>query len=303
MIDIAAAVISEKEKKIKSWPVNANHASQAGHPCTKYLVLYRTHSQDRPMHEVGLQFIFDRGNAIEPIALREIEDAGFRVVEQQRPYEWKELQLTGRIDAKISVNGGLYPLEVKALSPYDFPKLNGVEDFMASGKIWLMKYPAQLMLYMLMEGIDQGVFYIKNGLNWWPKCIWVDLDYDYADGVVRRLEAVNKHVAEGTQPEGINDPGLCPDCDFFHICLPEIRREALAIEDDPELEAQIERWEELKSANAEYKKLDDLLKKKLEGKERAVIGNYLIMGKYTDRKGYTVESSTYWRKTIKRLEV
>ena len=36
--------------------------------------------------------------------LREVEDAGFKIVEQQRPFEWQQFRLAGHIDAKIAMN-------------------------------------------------------------------------------------------------------------------------------------------------------------------------------------------------------
>ena len=302
MIDIAEAVKETKAKGIKVYPQHKNRASEIGHPCAKYLTLLRTNWADRSPHDVGLQFIFDRGNAVEERALSDIAKAGFRVVETQRPFEWKEYELTGMIDAKVEADGGLYPLEVKALSPYVWPSLNTIEDFHRSNRLWIRKYPAQLMIYLLMAEEERGIFYIVNGMNWEPKCVWVELDYEYADKILNKIKAVNQHIKDGTFPEGIADPDICPDCPFISTCLPEIIRDPISIDDDPELEEELERWEELKPYNKEYEKLDKALKVKLEGIEQALVGNFLIMGKYQERKGYTVEDTTYWRKSVKRLE-
>lgn len=300
--DIAQAVLERKRAEIKQWPINSNRASEAGHPCIRYLVYLRTRWQDRSLHGVSLQLIFERGRVMEAQALKEIQEAGFEVVEQQRPYSWPELELTGYIDGQVEVDGKRYPIEVKSLSPYDFPHLNSIQDFLSSDKIWLRKYPAQLNLYLLMEGVESGILYIKNALTWEPKCIWVELDYDYADRIVRKLEEVNRHVEEGTVPEGINDADICPDCPFFHICLPEIKGQDLPIEDDSELISLLSEWEELKPLAARYNEIDGLLKKRLEGVEKAIVGNWLITGKYVERKGYTVEPGVYWQRKIRKID-
>jgi len=238
---------------------------------------------------------------MEEQALREIKEAGFEVVEQQRPYSWPELQLNGHIDGKVRINGELYPLEIKSINPYDFVKVGGTNDFIRSDKIWLRKYPAQIMLYLLMEGAERGILYLKNALTWEPKTIWVDLDYNYTDRIIKKLEEVNRHIENGTLPEGINDADICPDCPFFHLCLPELYGEELPIQDDSELEAILMEWESLKPAYSRYQELDKELKKRLEGVEKAIIGEWLITGKYVERKGYTVEPGIYWQRKIRRL--
>ena len=302
MEDIAQTVIEHKTKQIKTYPVNANHASQAGHPCERYLVLLRTHWQERTLPDVGLQFVFDGGNMIERMALRELEDAGFELVEQQRAFSWPELELTGRLDMKLRLDGALIPVEVKGLNHWDFEKLNTMEDFLRSPKPWIRKYPAQLILYMLMAGdSEEGIFYLKDKLNYRPKAITIKLDYDYGEMICRKLERVNKHVKDGTGPDQIDDPDVCARCDFLHICLPEIRRSALETVDDPDLEAKLERYEELKPLKAEYETLDREFKKLFKGRERLMIGNYLITGKEVIRKGYKVPDSTYWQKKIMHL--
>jgi CRISPR/Cas system-associated exonuclease Cas4 (RecB family) len=300
--DIAQKVIEHKAKGIKNYPHNSNRASEAGHPCERYLVLARTHWNEKPLHDVGLEFIFQGGNMIEKMAFRELEDAGYEIVEQQKPFEWKELELTGRLDAKLRLNGSLIPLEIKGLQPWDAERLNTIEDFFTSKKTWIRKYPAQLMLYMLMDGgSEEGIFYIKNKQNYRPKAIPIILDYEYAEGVCKKLERVNQHVKEGTLPDQVDDPEVCQFCSFLLQCLPDIKRDSLEMIEDPELEEKLIRREELALARTEYERLDKEISKIVKGKEKLMVGDFLITGKETPRKGYMVEDSSYWAKKIVRL--
>ncbi|KKL85844.1 hypothetical protein LCGC14_1950700, partial [marine sediment metagenome] len=194
--DIITPVYEQKKKRIKLYPQHVNRASQAGHPCERYLVFCRTKWEERLLHDVGLEFIFEGGNMIEKMAERELEDAGFTIIEQQKPFAWKEFELTGHLDFKILNNGETYPVEVKGLNMFDFDKLDCIEDFFRSKKVWIKGYPAQLALYMLMDNKQLGVFYIKRTPGFRPKAIWLHLDYTFAEDILKKLERINKHVKE-----------------------------------------------------------------------------------------------------------
>ena len=64
---IVEKILQSKERKIKGYPVNSNRASDLGVPCVRYHVLNRTRWQEKALHDVGLQFVFDMGNEIEEI--------------------------------------------------------------------------------------------------------------------------------------------------------------------------------------------------------------------------------------------
>lgn len=299
--DLAAAVLESKRRKIRNYPQRWNRASEVGHPCERYLVLCRTNWQDRLLHGPELEFIFDGGRMIEDMAIRELQDAGFQIIEQQRAFEWPALELTGHLDAKVVWEGRAYPLEIKGLNHQDAERLNTLRDFLESPKPWIRKYPAQLTMYLLNTNSELGAFYIKDKLTFVPKVVWVELDYDYAEELCKKLERVNTHVKSGTRPDPCDDPEVCRTCAFLHICLPEVKATAIEMPDDEELEAKLLRREELTAAKAEYEALDREIKKALEGKERAIVGDFLVTGKWVERKGYTVEPSRYWQSKIARL--
>lgn len=300
-MDIAQTLIANKEAEIQIRPQHTNTAYNCGHDCLRYLVLCRTRWEDRQKHNVTLQSIFSRGNAIEDYTIAELKKAGFKITDEQHYYTWKDIELTGHIDAMITIDGQKYPLEIKGLSPFYIDKLNSEADMRESDRVWVRQYPPQLQMYMLMSGKEHGIFILVNALTWIPKQITVDLDYDYADQIVKRLESVNQHVKDGTLPPGVDDMEICPDCAFFHICLPAIIQDSLTIEDDPQLAQDLARREELKEAHKEYEAIDKRIRPRLEGVERAIIGDYLVTGKWISRKAHQVAESQQWRKTIKRI--
>ncbi len=299
--DIVTPVYEYKRSKIRNYPQHKNRASECGHPCIRYLVFCRTRWEDRLLHKPELEFIFDGGMMIEDMAIRELQEAGIKIIEQQRSFEWKALELTGRLDAKVLIDGVAYPLEIKGLNHYDFEKLNTIEDFHRSSKVWVRGYPAQLMMYMLNTNSELGCFYLKDKLTFQPKQIWVELDYDYAEGICKKLELVNKHVKEGTLPEGVDDYDICHMCSFVHICLPEIKQKALEFVEDPDFEEKLLRREELTQYVKEYNALDKDIKNQLEGKDKIMVGDFMISGSWVERKGYFVEDGKYWRVKITRL--
>ena len=62
-------------------------ASSLGHPCTRYLTLSAPTGRRR-FTRPSLQMVFDIGNDVEDRVLRDLKDAGFTVIEQQRAFAW-----------------------------------------------------------------------------------------------------------------------------------------------------------------------------------------------------------------------
>jgi hypothetical protein len=72
----------------------------------------------------------------------------------------------------------------------------------------------------------------------------------------------------------------------------------IEILDEVEIEETIKRYEELKPIVSEYNKLDKKWKEAVKEKEKVMVGNYLITGKWIERKGHVVEDGKFWKSTI-----
>jgi hypothetical protein len=307
MIEIAKKVIEAKQSQIKLYPRDVNRASDAGHPCLRYLVFSRIAWDKKKPYDVGLQFIFDRGVAAERTIDEELRIAGFKVVEAERTYEDKALELRGTIDRKIELNGKRIPLEYKTVSPRDFDSIATVDDMIESKKIYIKQWPAQLMLYMLLSGSPDGVFYIKNALTWYPKDIWVKLNdhMDYIFRLIDKLKTVNQWVKKGQAPDTWpEDFSICSGCGFLLYCGAEVHfgKEA-EIYHRPELEALLEEREELKDLKERYEEVDRKIKDYFKGVEKAIVGRFLIEGKEVVRETPPQPARTdrYWKITIKAV--
>jgi hypothetical protein len=309
---IVERIMAAKQKKIKQYPVNSNRASDLGHPCVKYHVLNRTRWQEKELHDATLQAVFDLGNEFEQIIMKDLNEAGIPVIEQQRPFEWREYQITGHIDGKLLVDGEIVPFDAKSCSPFVFDYISDINSLKRGKYPYLRKYPTQLNLYMLMSNHERGLLLFKNKVSGLYKEVWMDLDYELGEETLQRAEAINRHLAEGTEPEPINDPFWCNDCPYVHICRPAITGTEFEILDDNRIAEMLDRLEELKPYVQEHKQLDDELKKILEGKEKLLVGNWIVTGKWMERKGYDIPSeikekyvtvTKYWKRNIEKVTV
>ena len=314
--DIPALLDAQTAKSIKSWPHEWNRASEAGHPCVRFLVLSRTSNHLRALHDVGLQRIFDEGKIQEKALFREIEDAGLKVINQQRPYSEASVQLKGTVDGLLDLEVQKPPLELKSCSPNVFAAIRDMapEDMLRAKYSWIRKYPAQILLYMLMEGSELGLMVFKNKTTG-EKCQKVfrleGAMLEYTESILKKLEAVNAHVAAGTEPEAklIDD---CKGCAFCKTaCFPGADYgPGIDILDDPELSVKLDRRGELEPLAKEFDGLDKEIKDGFKGKPGAVVGGWMIESKGYEttqydipkeiKAGYAVKKQAY-RTSIERL--
>lgn len=309
---IVEKILEAKQAKVRQWPVNANRASELGHPCLRYLVLNRTRWQEKALYDARVQMIFDMGRAVEDLVFQDLREAGFTIVEQQRAFSWAKYQITGSIDFKLAIDSEVYPCEVKSAAPHPFESINSVVDMLKHKYLYMRKYPAQLTLYLLMDNKEHGLFLFKNKSTGELKEVWMDLDMDFAESLVQKAEAINKHVAEGTLPAPMEyTEDICGDCPFVHICLPDRIGKEVQVTDDAELLSLVTRYFELKPGATEYDQVNDRINKLVQGRDKILVGDYFIQGKWIERKIYEVpdevkqkyaDTSRSWKKDIIKVE-
>jgi len=307
-ISIADLILNSKAKRIRRIPHRANWASGLGHPCLRYLVYERTHWEEKKLHGSVLQSIFDLGNDFESIVLRELNEAGLDIIEQQQSFFWKKYEISGHVDGKLVMFDKAIPVEIKSMSPYVFGSIDNIADMKYHKYDHIRGYLAQLNLYMLLDGKDQGIFIFKNKVTGQIKDIWMELDYDLGEELIKKAEIINQHVKDETLPEGADyDQNRCDDCGFVHLCLPEVIGRGVEICTDEELLELLPQYWELKPIAKQFKEIDDQLKKMLEGREKLLVGEYYIDGKWQNRTSYNVpleirepykEIKPYWKKSI-----
>lgn len=284
MIDIAAKINEAYEKDRRVYPCRSNRASEIGHPCARYLTYCRLNWKEKRLPSAELCQIFEMGNFFEDLAVKRLQKAGLEITNQQRDFEDKRHEITGHVDGFLEHEKQIIPLEIKGINQRDWDNVNSVEDMMFAPKPWLRKYPGQLQAYLYLAEAPLGVFIMVNKANSLIKPIWMQLDYDYMELLLKKLEKVNACVQTGTYPDRIDyDEVMCGDCPFSHLCLPEVINKArITFEADPDFEAKLDRRQELSEAAAEYNRLDKYIKATAKAFEadNVVIGKYMISRKW-----------------------
>lgn len=301
---IKDALEDAARQKIRNYPVYNLSASRLGHPCERYLYLLLKHWDEVKPHDVGLQHIFDLGNSIEDYTIERIKEAGFEVV---TPTErsWKINinggVISGREDIRIKdEKGELLPCEIKGLSPFDFDKLNTIEDFFRSKKAHIQGYPSQLFVYMFKFEKEKGFFIITNKLTGEIKPIEVHMDYEFGEKCLQKAERIYKAVADDVAPEACEDMSFCENCPLQHRCG-QVKRVPADIETDEELDNLINRKNELRKFCTEYDEVDKQIKDKVGERENVITASYQIIRKASFTKSYTVPERTTYRMNIKKL--
>lgn len=302
-INVVALVDEAKAHKIKNYPQHVNRASNIGHPCPRYLTYCRTHWQEKRLHDVGLQRIFDLGNLFEQAVMEDLREAGLYVEEQQSTFYDERYKLSGHIDGKLPLNGRRYPIEIKSMSPFVWDKISHWQDFLGQKSPYLRAYPYQMMTYLLLNSEEVGLMFLKNKVSGELKQLDIPLDYDLGETVLQKCETINAHVDAKTLPDRIEwEEPVCGQCSFLEPCYPgRDFGEGLRVVDDAELEAMLKKREELTKAFKDYQEVDATLKAAVKEKTGLVIGDWLITGKWCERKGFLVKDSRYWLPSIKKI--
>ena len=281
-------------------PCHTNRASMLGDPCERRLVLWRTSWEKAALPPVWLQEAFEMGKDTERQAIDRLIAAGYQIRRQQAPMMWREYNITGHIEGEISEDGENWTLfEIKALEKYRAMKINHWRDFL--GNPIYQRYPTQGQLYMLMFEVPEMLFIVIPKGTFSYRFIPMELDYEYAEGILQKAERINQHVADGALPECFID--LCDeDCPFYHLCLPAKDCGAGAeIETDPEFLDLLERRQELMPVSKEYEQANREIKERCGTRPLIIAGDFEITGTMRQRTGYTVEDTSYWNVSIKRL--
>ncbi len=292
--------------KIRVYPCNNLRASNIGHPCERYLYLLIRHWDEQQPHDEGLQNIFDLGNSVEDYTVEKLKAAGLEIITPtERSWKVENPLITGREDIRIKDpdDGQLYPAEIKGLSPFEWDKLNTVEDFYNSKRHYVRAYPAQLMVYCWKFEKEKGFFILTNKLTGQLKIIEVPFDWDMADALLKKGERIYEALndkSEKTLPEACHDISVCEKCTLRHICTAVMERVETAI-DDGELEDIIDKKYALKDAYDAYKSADEALKKCLGAREKVLAGKYVVSAKIIHKSEYVVKARQERRVIVTRL--
>lgn len=278
----------------KIYPCHTNRASQIGHPCLRYLFYMRTSWQEQELPSISMIRIFEEGRNQERLIRQLLLQLGYHIEREQESFEWRKYQITGTIDGVIIHNGKSYCFEFKSLSDVNFKSINSIEDIKNSKKSYIRNYIAQIMTYLMLSEKEQGILLLKNKSTGELKEIVIDMDYDYMEEILKKVEKVNEAVAKNEPPERYETPD-CMECPFLLKCQPTIVNTEPEIGINNKLDEIIDKIEMLKEQIEpiekqikEYDKLKkDLLLK--TNKDIIITNKYMIEKKVISvkpRDGY-----------------
>lgn len=301
-LDIQERRNKDLDAKINAYPRAVPILSDIGE-CDRQICYSVTNWKDRPLHDSELQARFDAGNLWERELNAMLNNLGYNVSRQQMPVDIKARDGTtiarGKIDGIITYHSTKIPYEIKTTHPNIYARIETYDDFQK--KPWLRKYTRQIQMYLYGNNCEEGLFIITDCLGH-IKTIPVYLDYGECELILKRLEAVHEHLKAGTLAPRIEyRDDVCGKCPFAKTCLQDIMRTEAEILTSDVLLGKLEQREKLKAAAKEYEELDGEVKKELQGIKKGVAGEFVIIGKEVNRKGYTVEDKAYWQVGIKKL--
>jgi hypothetical protein len=282
--------------------VKGNRASEIGHECMTWHLLKRLRSDLAKPKNLGMKKRFHIGTALERPNMRLLQDAGLDVMESQEPLDWATGNLSGHMDARIGlpkIGPGDFPLEGKTAAPSTYRMIKKIydtsrdwHDLLAHKFTYLRAYPAQLQAYELLYNKEWGCwfFFEKASGDYF---FWiVPLDYEYAETLVKRAEAIEALVKSGTIPAA-NRCDECAGCDYADTyCF--VGKDLgpgydllLSAEEIAMWEPRIERALELKPFSQEHDDLMEEIKEAFKGRI-TLIGKYLVRSKAYSTTSYKV---------------
>jgi hypothetical protein len=267
-----------------------------------------------PLPSVDKQFMFDDGQDVEELVIRDLKNSGHQVDRQQASFRWDEYQINGKVDGFIYSSFGAFPLEVKGMTwllpaakraaegrELTIPRIRAVHN------IWLLRYAVQLNTYCIGFNYEMGVFAFKNRDTGLIELYGMPIDYDIMEICVQRSETVNAAIAgTGPEPPHCSDPTLCAKCEVCTSCKPPLIQYGpkKTMVDNPALEALLKRREEVKAAASEHKKLTEQINHLTHGMV-AICGDWDIRGSWSETPSKTIPEhidppSKKWVRKIKR---
>lgn len=281
-----AAFLSNKARP--GVPHEAVYAS-AYRACERRMVYELTAADQQPPFPPEVLAKFRRGEDRERDLLADLSRIGrdaepaFTLTSQQERFALKDRKgrtaISGKVDARLAVNGVRAPLEVKAWSPRLVDRIETFEDLFESP--WTRSGGFQLLSYLYGAGEPYGFLMLdRSGL---PQLLPVELEpnLDRMEEFLARAERVLDHKQAGTLPDFLDDATECRRCPWYgHLCQPPLSAVGAQVLTDPDLEAALERREQLKMAGEEYNRLDKEVKARLRGVELGIAGAFSISGKW-----------------------
>lgn len=258
--------------------------------CDRRMVYEMAQADKLPPWPPELLAKFRRGDDRERDLLADLTRIGrdaepaFKLIGQQERFELRDhksrVAIVGKVDARLEVDGRRAPLEVKAWSPQLVDRIDTFADLFESP--WTRSGAHQLLAYLYGAGEPYGFMLLdRSGI---PRLLPVELEpnLDRVEEFLTKAELALDHLQAGTLPDFLaDDAAECRRCPWYgHTCNPPLTAIGATLLNDPDLEAALERREQLKPAADEFEDLDKDIKGRLRGVESGIAGKFQILGQW-----------------------
>lgn len=301
---LSAAFLRLKQKRVRVSPSHTTRASAIGEACERRLFYARTAGELATPHSPETQALFDLGKELEGFVLRELEAMGVEVVQRERDYHDRALELTAHSDARIRMPSWHETItaEVKGLNPYTAESIETIEDIRTSRQRWVRKYYDQLQAYLYFDRGARGVFVLLNKVTGQIHFIDCPRDQQRIDELLAKAARIRDAVRTNEPPPRATGRDCSERCPFQHLCMPDRAfGPGVQMIDSAEAEALIARKLELAPAAKEAAAVDRALKALLPEAEDLIVGDFSVTGKWSERDGYTVKPTRYLTRKYTRI--
>jgi hypothetical protein len=151
---------------------------------------------------------------------------------------------------------------------------------------------------MYATNAQYGCLILKNKQTGQVKDVWLSFDehVSFLNEAFKRAERVYEAVAKKEPPARTDDMDLCLQCDFRHVCLPDLKfSPGVKVIEGEEVAKKLSRLEELKPLKKEYEEIDGEVKDafKQAGVGEYVTSDWLVRVKEQKRGAYQVPESSF----------
>ena len=301
---------------IRTSPARSNQASGLAWP-VRHLILKRIGWEYATPVSVSTQKRFTRGIETEKFCLNQLLPGlpGVVVRGTGLSVEHKPAQIAGRIDAEISVDGEVLPVEIKSLQY--FSRYRSAQDFREGG-LFTENYYYQLNTYLFCSNREHGLFMLIDPTSYDVRFLDMVLDLEAMEGILKKCEVVNglvrKWEGRDFRAEDIHNLPDCsecsPYCQFQALCGRDAGAKVsdFADLDLEKVDSLAARKLELAEAAKEYDAVGDELKALVRGHETIISSRFMITGGEVNMTVFTVpkelkdqyaEKRAYWK--IKKI--
>jgi len=318
-LDISSGIKAVLKRSKRRFPQHVNRISALDDPCVRRLYYMRT-AWDKPGDiDDRLQGIFNTGNALEPVIERIVSEVGaentprWRIVGQQMTTNdglLKKYQISGTIDGLLQIEQEpgrwvtVAVVDIKTMSANVYATIHDYDSL--SRYPWTRKYRGQVMLYALAHNIEGCCLLLVNKQNLYDmKLLSFPVDMAYCEELLQKAEAVNKAIETNEPPPQLSDPDECPRCAWFSFCCPPVSTGGnLQVVDNAELEAILDRIDELSPASEELSELEARRDALLTKGSDIACGRWLVKWKHItiQYKAKPACTGEQWRKSITKRE-